>query len=131
MERNNSDFVEEIATKKIKRIRESATNVKHPVYWGARMRNWGKWVFEIWGPARNRAYGLELSHDVTTLSIKSSSAILNFLEIAVALLRPVSLSPRDVQAAVAEAAAMQKFDLIKSLSSSSSSLSSLVCAILL
>ncbi|KAL2470799.1 Dehydration-responsive element-binding protein 3 [Abeliophyllum distichum] len=106
----------ETTTKKIKRIRESATNVKHPVYRGVRMRNWGKWVSE-------------LSYDVAALSIKGSSAILNFPELAAALLSPVLLSLRDVKAAAAKAAAMQKFDLIESPSSSSSSLLSLVSSI--
>ncbi|KAL2540317.1 Dehydration-responsive element-binding protein 3 [Abeliophyllum distichum] len=78
------------------------------------------------GLARNRAYGLELSHDVAALSIKGSSIILNFSEGP----RLVSLSPRDVQVATAKAAAMQKFDLIETpSSSSSSSMSSLVSAI--
>ncbi|KAL2516874.1 Dehydration-responsive element-binding protein 3 [Abeliophyllum distichum] len=126
------------AIKKIKRIRESASNGRHPVYRGVRMRNWGKWVSEIREPRKKSRIWLGTfptpemaarAHDVAALSIKGSSAILNFPELAAALPRPVSLSPRDVQAAAAKAAAMQKFDLIKSPSSSSSSLSSLVSAI--
>lgn len=75
------------------------------------------------------------AHDVAALSIKGNSAILNFPELAGSLPRPVSLSPRDVQAAAAKAAAMDKFDLPSpssssfNMSSSSSSLSSLVSGI--
>ncbi|KAB1212199.1 Dehydration-responsive element-binding protein 3 [Morella rubra] len=62
------------------------------------------------------------AHDVAALSIKGSSAILNFPELAHSLPRPVSLAPRDVQAAATKAAQMDKFN------SASSSLSSLVSA---
>ncbi|CAI9771722.1 unnamed protein product [Fraxinus pennsylvanica] len=142
---DNPENSAEPGTKKIKRIRESATNGKHPVYRGVRMRNWGKWVSEIREPRKKSRIWLGTfhtpemaarAHDVAALSIKGSSAILNFPELAAALPRPVSLSPRDVQAAAAKAAAMEKFDLIKSPSSASSStlssplsLSSLVSAI--
>lgn len=78
------------------------------------------------------------AHDVAALSIKGNSAILNFPELADSFPRPVSLSPRDVQAAAAKAAAMEKFDTpsistssstsSSSTLSSSSSLSSLVSA---
>lgn len=66
------------------------------------------------------------AHDVAALSIKGNTAILNFPELANSLPRPASLAPRDVQAAAAKAAQMDKFDLPSSSSSSlSSSLSSL------
>ncbi|CAA3031295.1 dehydration-responsive element-binding 3-like [Olea europaea subsp. europaea] len=141
----NPEYSVESVTKKIKRIRDSAKNGKHPVYRGVRMRNLGKWVSEIREPRKKSRIWLGTfptpemaarAHDVAALSIKGSSAILNFPELIAALPRPVSLSPRDVQAAAAKAAAMEKFDLIKSPSSflsstlsSSSSLSSLVSAI--
>ncbi|CAA6660990.1 unnamed protein product [Spirodela intermedia] len=47
------------------------------------------------------------AHDVAALSIKGSNAILNFPELAASLPRPATLSPRDVQAAAAKAAAME------------------------
>ncbi|KAJ8751193.1 hypothetical protein K2173_016374 [Erythroxylum novogranatense] len=128
-------------SKKIKRIRDSN---KHPVYRGVRMRNWGKWVSEIREPRKKSRIWLGTfptpemaarAHDVAALSIKGNSAILNFPELAHSLPRPSSLAPRDVQAAAAKAAQMDKFDRklgssTSSMSSSAtSSLSSLVSAI--
>ncbi|KAK4422268.1 Dehydration-responsive element-binding protein 3 [Sesamum alatum] len=133
------------AAKKIKRIRDpnSSTSSKHPVYRGVRMRNWGKWVSEIREPRKKSRIWLGTfptpemaarAHDVAALSIKGASATLNFPELAAALPRPVSLSPRDVQAAAAKAAAMEEFDVLSSsslstTSSSSSSLTSLASSV--
>ncbi|XWS26342.1 hypothetical protein CRYUN_Cryun26dG0024100 [Craigia yunnanensis] len=120
------------SNKKIKRTRDSC---KHPVYRGVRMRNWGKWVSEIREPRKKSRIWLGTfptpemaarAHDVAALSIKGNSAILNFPELANSLPRPVSLAPRDVQAAAAKAAQMDKFDSPSSSTTSSPSLSSLV-----
>ncbi|XP_041020176.1 dehydration-responsive element-binding protein 3-like [Juglans microcarpa x Juglans regia] len=115
--------------RKDKRIRNSTK--KAPLYRGVRMRNWGKWVSEIREPRKKSRIWLGTyptpemaarAHDVAALSIKGNSAILNFPELAHLLPRPVSLAPRDVQAAAAKAARMDNFDL------TSPSLSSLVSA---
>ncbi|PIN20959.1 hypothetical protein CDL12_06354 [Handroanthus impetiginosus] len=102
-----------------KRPRDSGH--KHPVYRGVRMRSWGKWVSEIRQPKKKSRIWLGTyptaemaarAHDVAALSIKGNSAILNFPQLSESLPRPASLSPRDVQAAAAKAAAMEELSTV-------------------
>ncbi|KAL5180964.1 Dehydration-responsive element-binding protein 3 [Glycine soja] len=110
-------------SKKIKRIHggvdEDLSN-KHPLYRDVQMRNWGKWVSEIREPWKKSRIWLGTfptpemavwAHNVATLSIKGSAAILNFLHFANSLPCPTSLTPQDVQAAAAKVVHMDPSSL--------------------
>ncbi|KAG5569690.1 hypothetical protein H5410_059456 [Solanum commersonii] len=84
-------------------------------YVGVRMRAWGKWVSEIREPKKKSRIWLGTfatpemaarAHDVAAMSIKGSSAILNFPQFSHLLPRPATCSPRDVQSAAVKAAHM-------------------------
>lgn len=127
--------------KKMNKNNNNGSSTSVVSYVGVRMRAWGKWVSEIREPKKKSRIWLGTfatpemaarAHDVAAMSIKGTSAILNFPQFSHLLPRPVTCSPRDIQNAAVKAAHMDhlnpKFSILPetsaaTMTSSSSSLS--------
>ncbi|XP_054793069.1 dehydration-responsive element-binding protein 1F-like [Prosopis cineraria] len=94
--------------------RRKFKETRHPVYRGVRRRNGNKWVCEVRQPNNKSRIWLgtyptpemaATAHDSAVLSLRGSSALLNFPDSAPLLPLAPSSSPSDVRAAAAKAAA--------------------------
>lgn len=93
---------------------ERTLKVQYPAYRGVRRRSWGKWVSEIKEPKKKTRTCLgsfdtpemaARAYDVAEVYLKGKKqALLNFPELIDHIPRPISLKPRHIQDAAAEAA---------------------------
>lgn len=123
---HNDQIINTQIKKKKKAGRKKFKETRHPVYNGVRKRNGEKWVCEVREPNKKTKIWLGTyptpemaarAHDVATLALRGTSALLNFPDSAFLLPLPASASPADIRTAATKAA---------HLSSSSSSTSSRV-----
>lgn len=93
---------------------ERTLKVQNPTYKGVRRRSWGKWVSEIKEPKKKTLTCLgsfdtpdmaARAYDVAEVYLKGKKhALLNFPELIDHIPHPISLKPRHIQDAAAEAA---------------------------
>jgi hypothetical protein len=93
---------------------ERTLKVQYPTYRGVRRRSWGKWVSEIKEPKKKTRTCLgsfdspemaARAYDVAEVYLKGKKhALLNFPELIDHIPNPISLHPRHIQGAAAEAA---------------------------
>ncbi|MCO5554438.1 hypothetical protein L7F22_007968 [Adiantum nelumboides] len=98
----------------------SSPHNQSTAYHGVRKRSWGKWVSEIREPKKKTRIWLgsyptaemaARAYDVAAHCLKGKAAVLNFPELIHILPCPISPSPRDIQAAAAQAAALATFSI--------------------